>query len=66
MTFLVVVFMLSGFFGLGADEGNGFDPHGSPRSSAFGDAGCAIDPNGAPCMTQTLDGDEGNGFDPHG
>jgi hypothetical protein len=48
------------------DEGNGFDPHGTPRSSsATCDEGNGLDPHGGPCRpTNALDG--GVIIDPNG
>lgn len=46
-------------------DGNGFDPHGSPKgATAKSDAGWGLDPEGRPGARSS--GDEGNGFDPHG
>ena len=66
MLIFVLWLLLTGFT---TDEGNGFDPHGSPRTSATCvDDGNGLDPHGRPCSQTTLtaETDEGNGLDPHG
>lgn len=44
-----------------ADEGNGFDPHGSPRATS--DEGPGIDPDGGRAASRS---DEGWLIDPNG
>jgi hypothetical protein len=47
------------------DEGNGLDPHGTPRPlSAACDDGSGLDPHGGRCIGNALDG--GPHMDPNG
>jgi hypothetical protein len=63
--FLTLLVAASFSFGVTTDEGNGLDPHGSPRTSArCGDDGNGLDPHGRPCPTPIANA--GPGIDPIG
>jgi hypothetical protein len=64
---LLVLSLLSPFTWRAAtDEGNGFDPHGTPRPASLTcDEGSGLDPHGGRC-NQTNALDEGWLIDPNG
>ena len=60
-----VFFLLLSLFLLRADDGGYLDPFG--RATVRADRGCAIDPNGGPCVVRSsATGDKGLGVDPNG
>ena len=65
MTLFRLLLLLGLLAGFTTDEGNGFDPHGTPRTNAVCDDGNGLDPHGG-CRPANGFADRGSGIDPNG
>ncbi|HYI07917.1 MAG TPA: hypothetical protein VEK57_02495 [Thermoanaerobaculia bacterium] len=65
--FTVFLFLAAFYSGITTDDGNGFDPHGTPRTTAARcDDGSGLDPHGGPRCPTASQADAGWGIDPNG